>query len=414
MSDQTDSNVLAFPGTGLVDPEKKLVEVFERVRTDIASIQSIEEILKLRSQAEALRVYAIQIQCSKETLDQIAEIKVRAERRLGQILALRPEMRGGDRRSVTFQKSIDSTFDSDNSTLQTLGVTKSLSSRSQAIAGISEDQFEQRLKEIKEEGKQPTSSEMLSFAKYLDRERERQERRERAVEEASQVDPDERFRVLCGDFREVLTEDVVPTGSVSLVLTDLPYRREYLDLWDSLGLLSKRILKEGGILAVYSGCIHLPEVLNKLNKHLTYCWTAVVLNESFADTIFHPIRVKSLWKPIVLFSKGHPDPSANENPSHRYLKDVIQGDGLGNLNKQDHPWQQGVGESGYLVEVLSLPGDLVVDPCCGSGTVAVACKRLNRRFIGCPEFSPVRVFVSLTCCFEDQFQCRKCSRKIMS
>ena len=175
---------------------------------------------------------------------------------------------------------------------------------------------------------------------------------------------------------------MVPSSSVSLVLTDLPYGQEYLHLWDSLGKLAHRSLKDGGILAAYSGCIHLPEILEILNRHLSYCWTAAILNKSFADTIFHPMRVKSLWKPIVLFSKGQHKPSANENPSTRYLRDVIEGDGLENLNKQEHPWQQGLEESSYLIDVLSLPGDVVMDPCCGSGTVAIACKRLNRRFVG--------------------------------
>jgi hypothetical protein len=155
-----------------------------------------------------------------------------------------------------------------------------------------------------------------------------------------------------------------------------------LDLWEALGQLSHRVLKEGGILAAYSGCAHLPAVLEILGKHLDYCWTAALVNEAFADTIFHPLRVKSLWKPIVLFSKGRPETSANEDPSLRYLRDVIQGDGLKNLDKQEHPWRQGVGEAGYLVEVLTLSGDLVIDPCCGSGTVAVACKRMGRRFLG--------------------------------
>jgi site-specific DNA-methyltransferase (adenine-specific) len=69
------------------------------------------------------------------------------------------------------------------------------------------------------------------------------------------------------------------------------------------------------------------------------------------------------------------------------LKDVIQGDGLKSLDKQSNPWQQGVGEASYLVEVLSLPGDIVLDPCCGTGTTALACKQTGRRFIGA-EVSP--------------------------
>ena len=35
-----------------------------------------------------------------------------------------------------------------------------------------------------------------------------------------------------------------------------------------------------------------------------------------------------------------------------------------------------------LVELFTDPGDIVLDPFCGSGTTGVACIRLGRRFIG--------------------------------
>lgn len=373
MTDQAEDNVIPFPQS----EEANILTHFDRARHELELASTIDEVKKIRDQAEALRQYARQQKLSLEMQNRCAEIKIRAERRAGDILSDMdkhpPGPPSGDR-------SHDGT---DPPRLVDLGISKNQSSRWQSIASIPEDEFEERVEEIKRKNGELTSREFLSLAGFLQRERERQERRDRTVQEAVQEDPDGRIRVLHGDFREVLSEDVVPNGSVTLVLTDLPYGQEHLDLWDSLGQLSRRVLKEGGILAAYSGCIHLPEILNILSRHLTYCWTAALLNEAFADTIFHPIRVKSLWKPIVLFSKGCPEPSANENPSFRYLKDVIHGDGLANLNKQDHPWQQGVRESGYLIEVLSLPGDLVVDPCCGSGTVAVACRRINRRFVGC-------------------------------
>ncbi len=38
-----------------------------------------------------------------------------------------------------------------------------------------------------------------------------------------------------------------------------------------------------------------------------------------------------------------------------------------------------------MIEKFSCENDLVVDPFLGSGTVAIAAKRLNRRFVGCDE-----------------------------
>ena len=48
-----------------------------------------------------------------------------------------------------------------------------------------------------------------------------------------------------------------------------------------------------------------------------------------------------------------------------------------------HDWQQPIGDVERLIECFSKPGDLVVDPCGGGFTTAIACHRLGRCFIGC-------------------------------
>jgi site-specific DNA-methyltransferase (adenine-specific) len=52
-------------------------------------------------------------------------------------------------------------------------------------------------------------------------------------------------------------------------------------------------------------------------------------------------------------------------------------------DRLDHPWQQSGIEAEYLIERLTVPGELVVDPMAGSGTTLVAAKKLGRRFLGC-------------------------------
>src|SRR5271157_6093612 len=87
------------------DTESKVLAAFERVQSELGTIYTIEDALKLRTKAELLRVLAIKVRCAKSTLDEIAILKVRSERRLGELLSVRPETRGGDRRSADFQKS---------------------------------------------------------------------------------------------------------------------------------------------------------------------------------------------------------------------------------------------------------------------------------------------------------------------
>lgn len=51
-------------------------------------------------------------------------------------------------------------------------------------------------------------------------------------------------------------------------------------------------------------------------------------------------------------------------------------------DKSLHEWQQDVGAFTTLVERLTVPGALVVDPYVGTGTTGVACVHTGRRFIG--------------------------------
>ena len=59
---------------------------------------------------------------------------------------------------------------------------------------------------------------------------------------------------------------------------------------------------------------------------------------------------------------------------------------MSQVNRQEkdwHEWQQPLDEVEQWITKFSLPGDLVIDPCGGGFTSAVACFRQNRKFIGC-------------------------------
>lgn len=173
-----------------------------------------------------------------------------------------------------------------------------------------------------------------------------------------------------GDFRQVLND--LADSSVDLVLTDPPYPEEYLLLWDDLGRFAARALKPGGCLLAYSGQYHLPFTVGTLSNHLDYLWTLAVI-ESGAHCILHTRRIHSNWKPIFLFSKGR---STRES----FLADVLHKRAR---EKDLHDWQQGEMEASSLIERLTVPGALVVDPFLGSGTVGAAAVKLGRKFVGC-------------------------------
>jgi site-specific DNA-methyltransferase (adenine-specific) len=160
-----------------------------------------------------------------------------------------------------------------------------------------------------------------------------------------------------------------------MILTDPPYGKEFLPMWKELGEFAVKVLKPGKLLVAYSGNYHLAKVISLLSENLQYVWTAALINGGQADTVF-PRHIMTYWKPVLLFSKGAYQPVQKRE----WFKDRIDGDGR---SKSHHNWQQGIGEATHLIEALTHEGNLIVDPFLGSGTNAVASKKLNRRFVGC-------------------------------
>lgn len=63
----------------------------------------------------------------------------------------------------------------------------------------------------------------------------------------------------------------------------------------------------------------------------------------------------------------------------RYPISVIE---FNNVRKAVHPTQKPIDMMEWLVKTYTNEGDLVLDPFMGSGTTGIACKNLNRNFIG--------------------------------
>lgn len=178
-----------------------------------------------------------------------------------------------------------------------------------------------------------------------------------------------REEIQLGSIEDLL--DYVQPASVDLILTDPPYPKEYLPLWSVLFEKALVCLKEGGLLVSYAPHIHLPEIFHRVPDGLDYVWVIAQIHAGSAAT-YHPSRVKIRWKPILVFVKG-------ALPDIDYYDDILQGAGR---EKEEHEWQQALGESEELIRRFTHEGDLVVDPFLGSGTVVVAAKKNNRNFFG--------------------------------
>jgi hypothetical protein len=82
--------------------------------------------------------------------------------------------------------------------------------------------------------------------------------------------------------------------------------------------------------------------------------------------------IQARWKPIVAFAKPPLKPAAN------WLADLIDG---GGRDKRFHEWGQAEAEAAYLIQRLTEPGQLVVDPYAGGGAFVAAAKATNRRWL---------------------------------
>ena len=176
--------------------------------------------------------------------------------------------------------------------------------------------------------------------------------------------------ILKGDFYKVCRH--FKDNSIDLIVTDPPYPKEYLHVWDQLGETAARILKQGSYLATYSGQLYLDHVMAELGKHLNYCW--IFSNRHKGQTqIVHPRNVISCWKPIIVYRKGNPGKFERTMPDEW---DSVQRD------KGLHEWQQSETGADFCINHLSKPGEVVLDPFAGSGTTLVVAKKLDRKSIG--------------------------------
>ncbi len=114
----------------------------------IAEARSVDEVMLMRDKAAAVAA-AARIAKNREPEIFASEIRIRAERRLGEMIKAQKETvglaTGGEHGG---KKSLDGTREEPSNprpTLADVGIDKKLSSRAQAIASIPEEDFEETL-----------------------------------------------------------------------------------------------------------------------------------------------------------------------------------------------------------------------------------------------------------------------------
>lgn len=127
---------------------------YEAARRALMEASSVDEVKTIKDKYQAIRAYAKQ---SKDwpLMNWASEIRIRAERRMGEMLREQEMNKGGKGEQAPYRSHGATGI---TPTLAEVGITKSMSSRAQRIASVPEEQFEAVIEEYKDAEKELTSA----------------------------------------------------------------------------------------------------------------------------------------------------------------------------------------------------------------------------------------------------------------
>ena len=261
-------------------------------------------------------------------------------------------------------------------TLQTTSVCKvkpAPTSRTKAakVARVSERKM-RKAKSVKEKAPDLAAKVAVDQMSLRAAEKEIGKREKAAAQAAIPADLPaltERYEVIHAD----LAAASVVVESVDWIITDPPYKKEFLPVYLKLADFAERVLKPGGSLLAMIGHSYLPEILSALNNTLTYHWTLAYLTPGGKAVQCWDRKVITFWKPLLWFVKGA--------YTGDWIGDVCRSD-VNDNDKDHHQWGQSESGMTDIIKRLTLPGQLICDPFCGGGTTGVVAVKMNRRFIG--------------------------------
>ncbi|HET6399404.1 MAG TPA: DNA methyltransferase, partial [Candidatus Thermoplasmatota archaeon] len=179
------------------------------------------------------------------------------------------------------------------------------------------------------------------------------------------------------DARALLAR--LPTKSVGLIITDPPWDihdgpkfnaatpYERLGVEEIVGIFdeARRVLVSGGHLYVFATVGK--EILDVLRAFEAHGWTFLRLLAWDKGANKGLGAYRNAWEPVLIFSNGRP---------RRYQKRVtysslLRARSIGRRTAK--PWEL----YEVFVEMSSRPGELVVDPFCGTNPLQKACERIQ-------------------------------------
>jgi len=208
----------------------------------------------------------------------------------------------------------------------------------------------------------------------------------------------------------LITMKDIPNKSIDMILCDLPYGTTackwdtiipFEPLWEQY----KRIIKDNGAIVLTASQPFTSALVMSNPDMYKHHW--IWIKEK--GTGFQVAKYRPMMKTedIIMFSKKsakyNPQMVAREKPlKYRYPTVQSRSNPIANYTNKEvisthkfpentlifktergsHPTQKPVALFEYLIKTYTNERDTVLDNCMGSGTTGVACKNLNRNFIG--------------------------------
>lgn len=202
----------------------------------------------------------------------------------------------------------------------------------------------------------------------------------------------------------------IPDKSIDMILCDLPYGTtrnkwdiviSFEDLWGGYS----RVIKDNGCIALFCDGLFMADLMKSNMKMWRY--NLVWDKQRGSDFLNANVKPLKSHEEIAIFYKKKPtynkqvwystpykmtkNGSLSNNYGDRGVAYTESLNGARNPlsilsyardGNKLHPTQKPVALCEYLIRTYTNENDIVLDNCMGSGTTGVACKNLNRNFIG--------------------------------
>ena len=199
--------------------------------------------------------------------------------------------------------------------------------------------------------------------------------------------------VILGDCLEVLR--LLPNAHVNAVVTDPPYMigarsigdpKSKAGAWGDLMNASFwygewmgecwRVLKDGGYMAIFMNWRSLPMFLKAASGKMIPATSLAVWDKEWIGPA-GPSQLRGRYE-LILFCGKQGAKIANRSQPDLFFHKWM----AGNMGETGHPAEKPVALLREILELITNPGALILDPFCGSASTGIAAIETGRHFLG--------------------------------